>query len=133
MPYLIDSDWLIDHLAGIPPAIELLDGLAQEGLAISVITYMEVYQGVERSPNPEVARAKLTAFLDTVPVIAFESAIADRCARLRETLRQQGKRVNSRALDLIIASTAIEHELTLVTRNIEDYEDIPDLKLYQLK
>jgi predicted nucleic acid-binding protein len=64
MPYLIDSDWLIDHLAGIPSAIELLDGLAQEGLAISVITYMEVYQGVERSPNPEVARAKLTAFLD---------------------------------------------------------------------
>lgn len=78
MPNLIDSDWLIDHLAGIPPAIELLDGLAQEGLAISVIIYMEVYQGVERSPNPEVARAKLTAFLDTVPVIAFESAIAER-------------------------------------------------------
>lgn len=133
MPYLIDSDWLIDHLAGLPQAVELLDGLAPEGLAISIITFMEVSQGVERSPDPETARAKLSAVLDAVPVIPFETALAERCARLRETLRQQGKRVNSRALDLIIAATAIEHDLTLVTRNFEDYEDIPNLKLYQIK
>ena len=94
---------------------------------------MEVYQGIDRSPDPEAVRGKLSAFLDTVPVIPFETTLAERCARLRETLRQQGKRVSSRALDLIIAATAIEHELTLVTRNIEDYADIPDLKLYQLK
>jgi predicted nucleic acid-binding protein len=43
---------------------------------------------------------------------------ARRCARLRETLRKQGKRVKPRALDFIIAATALEHGLTLVLRNV---------------
>jgi len=33
-------------------------------------------------------------------------------------------------LDLLIAATALEHELTIVTRNIEDFNDIPGLVLY---
>jgi predicted nucleic acid-binding protein len=35
----------------------------------------------------------------------------------------------SRALDLLNAATALEHELTLFTRNRADYEDIPDLAI----
>ena len=48
------------------------------------------------------------------------------------TLEKEQKRVKSRALDLINAAIALEHDLTLVTRNVEDYQDIPDLKLYPL-
>jgi predicted nucleic acid-binding protein len=36
--------------------------------------------------------------------------------------------VRQRALDLIIAATALEHDLTLVTRNREDFQDIPGLQ-----
>ena len=130
MPYLVDTDWVIDLLASVPEALQLLDRLAQDGIAISIITYMEVYQGVERSPHPEEAQRKLAAFLNSVPVIPLTPAVAQRCARLRETLRKQGRRVNARSLDLIIAATALEYNLTLVTRNAEDYADIPGLKLY---
>jgi predicted nucleic acid-binding protein len=35
-----------------------------------------------------------------------------------------------RALDLLIAAPALEHQLTLVTRNLGDYNDIPGLDLY---
>ena len=49
MPYLIDSDWVIDFLAQESKALQLLEQLAQEGIAISIVTYMEVYQGVLRS------------------------------------------------------------------------------------
>ena len=131
MPYLIDTDWVIDLLASVPEAVQLLDRLAQDGIAISVITYMEAYQGVERSPHPEEAQNKLRAFLDSLPVVSLSPAVAQRCARLRETLRKQGKRVNARSLDLIIAATALEYNLTLVTRNTEDYADVPGLKLYR--
>ncbi len=58
------------------------------------------------------------------------SCVAERCPLLRETLRSQGRRVNSRALDLMNAATALEHGLTLVTRNVDDYKDIPGLSLY---
>lgn len=131
MPYLIDTDWVIDLLASIPEAVQLLDRLAQDGIAISIITYMEAYQGVERSPHPEEAQNKLSALLDSLPVVSLSPAVAQRCARLRETLRKQGKRVNARSLDLIIAATALEYNLTLVTRNTEDYADVPGLKLYR--
>ena len=42
------------------------------------------------------------------------------------------KRVKARALDLINAAIALEHDLTLVTRNVRDYQDIPGLHLYPL-
>ncbi len=131
MPYLIDSDWVIDHLDNVPEAVELLDLLASEGIAVSIITYMEVIQGRLRSPDPERAEAKFAEFLRGVPVLPFSLDVARRCAALRETLRREGRRVNARALDLINAATAIEHDLTLVTRNTHDYADIPDLKLYR--
>jgi predicted nucleic acid-binding protein len=131
MAYLIDSDLVIDHLADNPAARRLLDRLAPDGLTISMITYMEVYQGALVSPDPDQAQAKLDAFLGAVPIVPFSAAVARRCARLRTELQRQGKRVRSRALDLLIAATALEHELTLVTRNLADYEDIPELALYQ--
>lgn len=130
MPYLIASDWTIDHLADIEEAVELLDELAEDGIAISIITYLEIYQGVARSPNREKAQAQLDAFLAEVPVLPLSLSVARRCAQLRETLRQQDKRVRARALDLIVAATALEYNLTLVTRNTDDYDDIPELKIY---
>jgi tRNA(fMet)-specific endonuclease VapC len=134
MPYLIDSHVVIDHLAAVPEAPEasdLLSRLAADGIAISIITYMEAFQGVTRSPRPEEALAKFRAFAKSIPVLPLSLAVAERCARLRETLRSQNKRVNSRALDLIIAATALEYGLTLVTENTDDFKDIPDLPLHQ--
>ena len=132
MPYLIDTDLVIDHLANITQANQLLENLAPEGVAISIITLMEAYQGVIRSPNQQEARAKFQTFRRSVPVLPFSLSVAKRCAALREQLRSEQKRVKSRALDLINAAIALEHHLTLVTRNVEDYHDIPGLELYSL-
>ena len=131
MPYLLDSNVVIDHLGEVPEASQFLDQFAQDGIVISIITYMETFQGVVQSEHPEEAAEKFSAFIDTVLILPFSFAVAERCARLRDTLRTQNKRVNSRALDLIIAATALEYGLTLVTKNTEDFKDIPDLTLSQ--
>src|ERR671916_91549 len=106
MPYLVDSDVLIAQREGQPGAWALLNQLAPEGLAISIITYMEVYQGTLRSPDPERARVGFETFLAGVPVIPFSLAAARRCAALREELSRRGKRVRSRSLDLGTAAIA---------------------------
>ncbi len=93
---------------------------------------MEAYQGVVRSPNVKEARAKFQIFRRSVPVLPFSLSVAKRCATLREQLKTEQKRVKSRALDLMNAAIALEHDLTLVTRNVEDYQDIPGLELYPL-
>jgi tRNA(fMet)-specific endonuclease VapC len=130
MSYLIDSDWLIDHLENVPTATQLLQSLAPQGIAISIVTYMEVMQGILRNPDPRAAQARFESFLANVPVLPFSPPVAERCAGLRETLKQQNRRVNSRALDLINAAIALEYGLTLVTRNVGDYQDISGLIIY---
>jgi tRNA(fMet)-specific endonuclease VapC len=131
MPYLVDSNIVIDNLLDVPTASALLEQLALEGIAISIVTYMEAFQGIYQSPDPQKAREKFETFLTGVLILPFSFAVAERCARLRRTLKNQNKRVNSRALDLIIAATALEYDLALVTRNTDDFKDIPDLSLTQ--
>ena len=130
MPYLIDSDVLIAHRERQPSAVTLLAQLVPQGLAISIITYLEVYQGILRSHDPTQAREDFATFLASVPVIPISLASAERCAQLREDLSQQGKRVRARAFDLITAAIALEHGYTLVTRNRKDFDDIPQLAIY---
>jgi hypothetical protein len=37
--YLVDTDWVIDHLNGDQAATNLLSSLVPQGIAISIITY----------------------------------------------------------------------------------------------
>lgn len=130
MAYLIDTDVLSDYLGGDRATKQLFDQFAELGISVSMVTYMEAFQGALRSPDPMTADAKLHAFLSGIVIFPFSEDVARRCARLREHLMQHNKRVRSRALDLITAATAIEHGLTLVTRNTADYHDVPGLLLH---
>jgi tRNA(fMet)-specific endonuclease VapC len=131
MPYLIDSDWIIDHLKQVPEATSLLDTLVGDGLFISIITYMEAFQGTLRDPRPSETATRLQELLLIAPILDFDVAVAQRCARIRESVRGGRVRANRRAHDLMIAATAIEHDLTLVTRNVGDFNDVPGLQLHR--
>ena len=50
-------------------------------------------------------------------------------ARTRVELRRAGRLIPD--LDLLIAATAIHHDLTLLTRNVRHFGRIPELQLYQ--
>jgi tRNA(fMet)-specific endonuclease VapC len=57
----------------------------------------------------------------------FDSACAERFGEVRGTLLQKGITVSR--MDLLIASVAMVHDLTLVTHNTADYQSIPGLRL----
>jgi predicted nucleic acid-binding protein len=69
MPYLVDSDWVIDHLDRIPQATELLSALAADGLYVSIVTYMEVYQGTLRSDVSSTVLDDLRDFVAFAPIL----------------------------------------------------------------
>jgi tRNA(fMet)-specific endonuclease VapC len=129
VPYLLDSDVLIYYINGVESIQELFKRIAPDGLAVSAVSYMETRQGLGRSQYPREAQIRLDDLLETLPIIAFSRPEAYRCANLRETLLQKGQRVRQRALDLMIAATALEYELTLLTNNPADYKDLPGLRI----
>jgi predicted nucleic acid-binding protein len=118
--YLTDSNVVIDYLAGMLPAagMELLNGLVDEGMVVSVITKIEVL-GCNLDKDDERV---LKGFLDEALVIDIGEEIADTTISIRKSRK-------IKVPDAIIAATAIVLELTLLTRNLNDFKGIKGLKV----
>lgn len=129
MTYLVDSDWVADWLAGTASAIRLLSTLSQDGLAISLVTYGEIYEGIYFGRDPDKSRQIFHKFLRGVDILPLTRRIMQRFARIRGDLRHKGQLISDP--DILIAATAIHHDLTLLTRNVKDFQRIPELKLYR--
>lgn len=87
---------------------------------LSVIVVEEIYCGLSWRPNARI-RAWLDAFLEQhCQIVPITESIARRSGELRGSLRARG--VSRTQADMLLAATALEHDLTLVTRNTRDFE-----------
>jgi tRNA(fMet)-specific endonuclease VapC len=118
----------VDGLKGRHDATTLLARLLPRGLAISAITFGEVYEGIYYGSNPVHYQRIFRQFLRGVRVLPVTRAIAREFAIIRGQLRQQGQLLPQP--DLLIAATAIRHRLVLLTRNTRHFQRIPGLTLY---
>jgi tRNA(fMet)-specific endonuclease VapC len=70
--YLIDTDWVIDHLNQIDRVVNRLKELRPQGLALSIISLAELDEGIHYSRNPEQSQQALEAFLEDVSVLGID-------------------------------------------------------------
>ena len=129
MKYLLDTDWIIDHLRGRLDAITLVQRLSPAGIAVSIITFGEVYEGIYFGNERQKHERGFREFLRGAKVLGISRRTARHYARIRGTLRSQGMLIPQP--DILIAATAISHGLELVTRNLRDFQRIPGLTLHQ--
>jgi predicted nucleic acid-binding protein len=108
---LVDTDVFIDHLRGTRA---LQPGARR--LSYSVITRCELFAGTD---GDEAAISVLLGALREIPV---DRAVAERAGRLR-------RESSIRTPDALIAASALEHGLSLMTRNRRDFAGITGLKL----
>jgi predicted nucleic acid-binding protein len=81
MRYLVDSDWIIDALVGIPAALDTLEQLSSDGLAVSIMTFGEVLEGAYLLPDPEPDLASFRRFLAGFTVLPLSELIMGEFAR----------------------------------------------------
>jgi predicted nucleic acid-binding protein len=128
MSYLIDSDVIADWLQGKSIAVQLISGLGNGHLAISIITYGEIYEGIYYGSNRNAIETAFRGFIRTTKVLPLSRLTMERFAHIRGDLRKQGQLLAD--MDLLIAATAITHNLTLVTGNKRHFARIPGLTIY---
>ena len=128
MSYLIDTDIVAAHLKGRPHETSLLGSLHGD-LAISLITYGEIYEGIYFGADPQRYEQGFASFLRAVDVLPLNRSILKRYARIRGELRRSGTLISDN--DILIGATALYHNLMVVTHNRKHFERIPQLSLYQ--
>jgi tRNA(fMet)-specific endonuclease VapC len=128
--YLVDTDWVIDHLRGRRETTERLEALHPEGLGLSVISLAELYEGVYYARDPEAGEQALNDFLESVDSVGLDEETAKIFGRERGRLRRAGMIIGD--ADLLIAATALQYDLTLLTNNRQHFERIEGLRIRSL-
>ena len=127
--YLLDTDWIIQALAKRQPALGTLDRLAGRRVYVSYVTLGEVYERAFRFANPQAHFVSFRHFLAFYRLLGLTDPIMERFAETRALLRRRGQGIAD--VDLLIAATALHHDLTHLTFNRRHFARVPELKLYQ--
>lgn len=91
---------------------------------MSAVTIAELQYGVSAAGDPFTQlqrRRRVQVVLDRFEVLAFDVVAAEYYGSLVALVRQRGRDLRPRRMDLQIAATAARHGLTLLTRSGRDF------------
>ena len=122
--FLVDTDVVsaLRRPERNPAPARWLEAQQPSSVYLSVMTTGEIERGIarQRRQNPSFARDLaqwyekiLLSFADRI--LPVDVAVASRWGRLSAS-------IGNESVDLLIAATALEHGLTVVTRNVGDFE-----------
>jgi len=132
MGYLIDTSIFIAWEREDLDTANVLQRAADVQVALSAITASELLHGVHRADSA-TRRGRREAFVEqvlaNVPVLAVDLEVSRAHARIWADLQQRGATIG--AHDLLIAATAIRHDLTIATRNLREFARVESLRVEQ--
>ncbi len=119
--FLVDTNVLSELVRKRPDPGVLEWAQEVRRVAVSAATVEEVYFGLAWKPNPRIL-LWFEGFLETnCEILPVTAGIAKRAGEIRGQFQARGQTRST--WDMVIASTAQEHQLTVVTRNVPHFED----------
>lgn len=127
MSYLLDTNVCIELLNGRNFLVrQRLEETNPTSVFLCTIVKAELYYGAYRGNRTEANLALLNEFFSQFRCIPFEIKAAEIFGQIRATLNVQGLPIGP--YDLLIASIALAHNLTLITHNTREFGRIPSLR-----
>ena len=125
--FLLDTDMVIYSLKGNEAVKQNLRAHINDSIKITVVTLMELYYGVYKSQKVTANLARLKMIERNMEIISSDEKSAEIFGMIKADLENRGIPLDD--FDIIIASCALVHNLTLVTNNIKHFKRIDGLRL----
>lgn len=134
MKYLLDTCVLSELVKSSPEpnVVAWVNAQSEDTLFVSAMTLAELLKGIAKLQDSH-RKTELTEWLNQIRsempnrIMPFEQSTTDYWANMCATAEKVGKTLS--VFDSLIASTAIEHGLVIVTRNTRDFEAAPVMQL----
>ena len=128
MKYLLDTCVISELVTKTPnpQVVGFVDSLQPDDVFLSVITIGEIMKGIEKLPR-SVRKGELRTWLHEDLLVRFDGRIFPldtdvlmEWGKLTALTEAAGNPMP--AIDSLLAATVLTHELTLITRNVSDFE-----------
>lgn len=121
MKYLLDTNAVINFLGASMPdhSMKVMNNIVDRDSIISIITKMETLGFNFKSEDEQFT---MEYFVEGSTVLQINNDIVNKTIDIRKTKKLK-------LPNAIIAATALVYDLTLITRNTSDFEDIQGLKV----
>jgi tRNA(fMet)-specific endonuclease VapC len=126
MPYLLDANACIGLLNGNAILSAQLRQRSATEIRMSSVVKAELYFGARQSARVEPNLKLLARFFAAFESRSFDDLAAEAYGHLRADLARQGRLIGPN--DMLIASTALAHDLVLVTHNTGEFARVAGLR-----
>jgi len=120
MPSLVDTNVLSEFVRPKPNRGVVAWAADMERISVSVVSIEEIEFGLSWKPNKKLAEWFVSFFAEACNTLPVTDAIARRAGVMRGQFLAKG--ITRSPADMLIAATAQVHGLTLVTRNVRDFD-----------
>lgn len=122
---LLDTSVLIEMFRMKDKAATFFYQLSErnESFAISTVTHYEILRGSYQTSQD----AFWMSFLKSITTIPFDISVSNKAVQLYKVLKSQNSLID--LADLLIAATALAHDLDFATQNVKHFGRIADLRI----
>ncbi len=118
---VLDTSFLIDYFRGVEVTRNLVKDIAEDDVAVTVITYHEVLTGLKRRKSRKEEKF-FKKFFSEIRILPFDVKAAEESSSVAAKLMAVGKEVN--AFDVLVAGIAIANGADKIVTRDSDFVEI---------